>query len=118
MRRTDAGTLFTGLVLIAVGAIFLAEQLNLADFGSVLRTWWPMILILLGVSKLTSWRSAWSGLWLVAIGAWLQLVQLSLFDLTYRNSWPLILIALGGVITVRALFEAVAGRGTEGRHES
>jgi hypothetical protein len=101
MRRDDAGTLFVGLVLIGLGAIFLLH------IQHAFHLWWPMVIIFLGVAKVT--RNVWSGLWLIAIGAWLQFIQLRLFDLTYSNSWPLLLIALGGVITLRALFET-AGR--------
>lgn len=101
-RRDDAGTLFVGLVLIGLGAIFLLHMQH------ALHHWWPMLVVFLGVSRVP--RNVWSGVWLIAIGTWLQFIQLHLFDLTYGNSWPLLLIALGGVITLRALFEAVGRR--------
>ena len=101
-RRDDAGTLFVGLVLIGLGAIFLLHAQD------AMHVWWPMVVVLLGVAKLT--RNLWSGLWLIAIGAWLQAIQLHVWNLTYGNSWPLLLIALGAVITVRALVDAVARR--------
>jgi hypothetical protein len=50
-------------------------------------------------------ESLWSGAWLVIIGVWLQLIRLHAFGLNYGNSWPLILIASGAGITLRALLD-------------
>ena len=106
-RKIDPSALFTGLMLIAVGTLFLLDRLDIADFGYVMGTWWPMIIVLVGVPKLFHRRTIWSGLWLIAIGVWLQLVRLHLFGLTYRSSWPLLLIALGAAIALRAVFDVV-----------
>jgi len=102
MRRDDTGTLFVGLVLIGLGAIFLLHAEH------AVRVWWPMVIVFLGVAKVT--RNVWSGLWLISVGAWLQAIQLRFWNLTYGNSWPLLLIALGAVITFRAIFDTVARR--------
>ena len=119
-RPIDTGTLFWGLTLIGVGSIFLVDRLGLADLRHLIRTWWPLWVILMGVSKLLSgnrrglrYRSRgrswpWSALWVLAIGVWLQIVTLRLFGLTYGSSWPLLLIALGAVIVLRSLVEAIA----------
>lgn len=42
------------LILIAVGLIFLLENLGLwhVSLGRLIATWWPAILIVLGVSML------------------------------------------------------------------
>ena len=43
------------LILIIVGAIFLAGNLglfSLHQLSDLLRTWWPLILILVGISGL------------------------------------------------------------------
>jgi predicted Na+-dependent transporter len=41
-----------GIVLIAVGTIFLLNNLGIAHLsvGEVFRKWWPVILIILGIS--------------------------------------------------------------------
>lgn len=101
-RRVDSGALVTGLVLITAGVAFLV-----GDFGEIVHDWWPMLLVLVGLSRLFRRRSMWSGLWLMTIGGWLQAVRLRLFDLTFRNSWPLLLIILGAGIALRAFFDAI-----------
>jgi hypothetical protein len=104
-RRIDPDSLFTGLVLVAVGVAFLT-----GDFGHIVRNFWPMILVLLGVPKLFHRRTIWAGLWLISIGVWLQMVHLHLFGMRYGNAWPLLLIAVGVGIALRALFDVTGGR--------
>jgi hypothetical protein len=42
------------MVLIVIGSVFLLDNLGLADIslGHLIRTWWPAILIVLGISLL------------------------------------------------------------------
>ena len=42
------------IVLIVVGSLFLLSNLGLLDvsIGHLVRTWWPLILILIGLSLL------------------------------------------------------------------
>lgn len=51
--------LFPALILIAVGALFLLKNLGLTNlnFGALISTWWPAILILVGISMLFKNRS-------------------------------------------------------------
>jgi hypothetical protein len=105
-RSIDAGTLFTGLILVVIGALFLLDRLHVADFHDVIRTWWPMIIVLVGLPKLFSRATMWSGFWLVAIGVWLQFTHLHVFGMTFNSSWPLLLIALGAGMTLRAVMDA------------
>ena len=101
-RRIDPNALFTGLVLVALGIAFL-----LGDFGGLVHHWWPMFVVLLGVPKLLNRRTVWAGLWLVSLGAWLQIVHLHLFGLSFGNGWPLLLIVVGAGIALRAMFDVV-----------
>jgi len=94
--------LWFALILIAVGALFLLDNLNLYDFH--LPWWvfsWKTILILIGAAMLGSGRK--SGLVLLIIGGAFLLPDI--FDfiprLYLRTWWPLILILLGIVILVR-----------------
>lgn len=107
-RRVDTPALFTGLLLIGIGGIFLLDQLDFASVGHLVRKWWPMILVMMGVPKLLRPTTIWSGLWMITIGAWLQIAHLRLWGLTYRTSWPLLLIALGAGMALRAMFDVVA----------
>ncbi len=43
-----------GIILIVVGTLFLARNLDLFDFSiaRLIATWWPLILIVIGVGLL------------------------------------------------------------------
>jgi hypothetical protein len=47
--RTNVGA----IILIVIGAVFLASNLGyVPHLGELLRVWWPLILILIGVALL------------------------------------------------------------------
>jgi phosphoglycerol transferase MdoB-like AlkP superfamily enzyme len=107
-KRVDSSALFTGLMLIGIGVLFLLDRMNIADFGYVMRNYWALIPAAFGVQKLIQGQ-IWSGLWLITIGAWLLISHLHLFGLTYGSSWPLLLIALGAGMVVRTVYETARG---------
>lgn len=114
-KRIDTGALTTGIVLITFGVLFLLSKLDVADFDQLVRRHWPLIIIVVGVTKLFSRETVWSGLWLIVVGSWLQIAHLRLFGLTYGSSWPLLLIALGAGIVLRAFLDSLSRR--EENHE-
>lgn len=109
-KRIDTGALTTGLIFITFGVLFLLARLDIADFDEALRRHWPFIIIVVGATKLFSRETVWAGLWLIAVGSWLQIAHLRLFGLTYRSSWPLLLIALGAGIVLRAFIDSMSRR--------
>lgn len=109
-KQIEGGALAGGLVLIALGLIFLLDRITSSDFGDIIRLHWPMILVIVGIGKVFDRETAWSGLWLIALGAWLQITHLRLFGLNYGNSWPLLLIVVGAGMIVRAFLEAATAR--------
>jgi lia operon protein LiaF len=46
------GNLWWGIGLIVLGVMFLLDNVNMLDFGEVLRTWWPVLLVFWGASIL------------------------------------------------------------------
>ena len=114
--KVEAGSLVTGCILIGIGILFLLDRFDYLHFGYFVRTWWPMALVIIGLPKLFRYETLWSGLWLVAVGTWLQAIQFEAFGMTYRNSWPLLLIVLGGGMIARAFIDASLRRdgGTHG----
>ena len=116
-RIIDRRSLVNGLLLIGVGILFLLDRLHVEDFGDLIHNYWPCIIIVFGISHLVRRESLWSGAWLVVLGAWLELIQLRLFGLNYGNSWPLILIASGVFITLRALVDRGVRTPREDRSE-
>jgi predicted membrane protein len=82
-------------ILIGIGAIF--GQLGLWDFGNIISTWWPLILIGVGVSQLSRRPvSKTSGIILVVIGVLFQMRELHIITVGLENFfWPAIIIAVG-----------------------
>jgi hypothetical protein len=100
-RRFDANGVFWGLLLILAGTAFLIDRFDLVD----VHRWWPMFLIALGVSRLLSGKQPWGGVWLVLVGLWCQAAVLHVYGTSFGSSWPLLLIALGATMVLRAFFE-------------
>jgi hypothetical protein len=114
-RPIDGDQIFWGLFLIAAGAFLLLSRLGIADFSWTLRNFWPLFVVIIGMSKLVHRRSVWSGLWMIAIGAWLQAVTLHYRGFTYESSWPLLLVVLGAGIILRTIFGSARRRDAEER---
>jgi hypothetical protein len=105
-RRIDADGIFWGVLLIAGGTALLLQRLGIADTSWIIRMYWPLFIVLVGLSKLVHRRSLWAGLWMIAVGSWLQAVTLHLYGLTYSSSWPLLLVILGAGMIGRTVLES------------
>ena len=47
-----SGSLSFGIVLILFGVLLLLDQMGIMDFGDVISTFWPLILILIGIKMI------------------------------------------------------------------
>ena len=118
-RNIDGDQIFWGLVLVAAGAFLLLGRLGIADFSWTLRKFWPVIVMIIGISKLFHRQSVWGGLWMITLGAWLQAVTLHFRGFTYESSWPFLLVILGAGIIVRTIVGSARSRDdeeSEGNH--
>jgi lia operon protein LiaF len=62
--RPSAGSrFFWGAMMILFGALFLLDNLNVLDFGDVMRNFWPLILVAVGVKIILSRKSPDQGNW-------------------------------------------------------
>jgi hypothetical protein len=104
-RKIDTAAMGAGLVLVTIGSLMLVERYSVLEFGDLVRRFWPLALILIGIPKLIRRATVWNGLWLITVGTWLQLIQFRFLGMTYRNSWPLLLIAIGAGMIVRAMLD-------------
>ena len=84
----------TGIVLIALGTLFLLGHMGILDTG---RLWkfWPLIIVVVGLVKFFHERSQLAGAITVVIGVLLQLSQLGYVQWSWGMVWPVILIAAG-----------------------
>ena len=96
--REYQGRIFSGLLIIAVGVIFLLANMDKLDFGDFISTYWPMILILIGISHLltSGFRNAGFALFMIAIGAFFQLNNWGVLGgRVWTYFWPSLIIAAG-----------------------
>jgi hypothetical protein len=99
-RRDEVGSaerMIPAIVLIAIGAIFLLNNLHIIYAHDIFR-FWPVILIAVGMVKLVdssenSGRA--SGGVLIGLGAFFLAQNLGLIDIAFWDLWPLLLIGVG-----------------------
>lgn len=103
-RSGPGGAIVIGLALIAVGVLLTLDNLELLDAGAVLAGWWPVVVVLAGVSWAVTGAPIAGGSVVVA-GLVLLAATLELLAITPgRVVLPGLLLAFGG-----ALLQAGAG---------
>jgi FtsH-binding integral membrane protein len=99
--------LMWGLALIALGVAIFLDQMDLVDIHSLWH-YWPLLLVIAGVNKMIGYPTAkdfTSGLWSVLIGLWIFAVFEDMYGLTWRNSWPFVIIVTGITIILEPLIK-------------
>jgi predicted membrane protein len=100
------GGLIPGAVILAIGAIFLLNNMGIVNAGHFFQ-FWPLILIFAGIVKMFDpCRRAW-GAMLLVFGVLLQLNQLGFGHFSWGEMWPIVLIAAGGF----AMWKMTEGQG-------
>jgi cell wall-active antibiotic response 4TMS protein YvqF len=90
-----------GLFLMLLGSGFLLDRLHLIDMPSIGRLW-PAVF--LGIAGLHAAEGRLGGtVTFLLLGAWFFACEFGWYGLDYHNSWPLVLVAVGAGIVVRAL---------------
>ncbi len=118
-NRDRYSGLIPGAVILAIGAIFLLDNLG---YVKAARFWqfWPLFLIFAGLVKLSvPSRRAWGAILLV-FGILLQLNQLGYAHFSLGEMWPLILIAAGAfamwsALQARKITEGLNGNNADPR---
>lgn len=96
-----------GLALIAFGVAIFLDQMDLVDIRGLWH-YWPLLLVIAGVNKMIGYPTAkdfTSGLWSVLIGLWIFAVFEDMYGLTWRNSWPFVIIVTGVTIILEPLIK-------------
>lgn len=104
-----------GLLIVAFGVALTADNLGYAEVGDLLR-YWPLLIVAFGLTRLLrtdSTSSRTSGAVMVLVGVWLSADQIFQVPLDFDEYWPVLLIALGGLI----VFRAMRGGGEVGKSE-
>lgn len=105
-RRTQAAL---GIVMIVAGSALLLHLTGLVDIGAYwdMHRYWPLIIVVVGVVQLAGIpdiKAVGNGLWSIFIGLWLFMVVNQMVGLTFRNSWPVFVVAWGVKLLGEALF--------------
>ena len=93
----------SGVLLVLIGAVFLADQLGWLSSGRFIAEWWPAVLVIAGLLQIAERRSVFGGLVLAVMGGVFLLGNLHLFNIRHvAHLWPVLLIALGLQIVLSA----------------
>jgi len=94
-----------GLLVVGMGILFLLDNLDILDFRHAIG-FWPLAFIVAGCAALfgTGPRSGnYLGGVLVAVGVLMIVGRLGFFYVSWGTLWPLVMIALGGLVLYRSL---------------
>jgi predicted membrane protein len=94
-----------GLLVVGMGVLFLLDNLDILNFRHAIG-FWPLVFIVAGCAALfgNGPRSGnYMGGVLIAIGLLMILGRLGYFYISWGTLWPLVMIALGGLVLYRSL---------------
>jgi hypothetical protein len=104
--RNVGGRFVFGIVMILLGALFLAHNLDIIYVDHIGR-YWPLVFVLIGLVKLSEAAvnaQRGTGLGWIFLGAWLFISMNRLWGFDFHNSWPILIIGWGVSLLWRALY--------------
>lgn len=122
-----SGRIVAGLIVVLVGIGLLLDAGNILEFGDVVGTYWPLLLIAVGVGMMLSRpRHVTGGLIVVGIGAVFLARNVGwLPGNWFSYAWPLAIVAIGILILLPRMPRrsvqtgiAVPGTGADSVHVS
>lgn len=105
-RSGRAPGMFFGLVILALGVIFLLDQQGILPAHIAFRYFWGLVLMAWGVEIVVSSRHSNSWFWgivIIIFGAGSLVTQLGIFHFWAVSFWPLLLIAIGAVLILQRI---------------
>jgi predicted membrane protein len=103
--RSHNHGIFFGVVVVAIGCLLLLDNLGIFRFRDIWQ-YWPVLLIVWGLSHLIESRTpsgwVWGGM-IALIGALFLLDNLDIFVFNFAVVWPVLLIAFGVTVLLGAL---------------
>ncbi len=113
-----SGNVLFGLILIAVGAISLLSGLDYFDSWHIFSTYWPLVIVLVGVKHLIDHRSntVFGGI-LILLGAYLQMEKLNLWRIHHINIKELLIPVLIILVGVYFILPKKSARKIEEKQE-
>jgi predicted membrane protein len=111
-NRHALGQVVVGLLVVAMGVLFLLDNLGYLSMRHAL-SFWPIALIVAGAAMLASQEKRdgqVSGLVVIGVGLVVLLKHMGLFYIRWNMVWPVLLIVGGGLIVFRTLGGGRAAR--------
>jgi hypothetical protein len=102
-RRHGFGSAILGLGVLTLGLVMLLDNFGIVN-GEDLAAYWPVFLILVGISHLVrpeGSRRVFAGVVWIAIGAVVLLSNLGYISFEIWDLWPVVLLLIGGRLIVR-----------------
>jgi predicted membrane protein len=98
--KRNSSSIVVGLVMVAIGVLFLLERRGIIDAGQIIHLW-PLIFVVAGISHVFSCTESWQRSWswaglLIALGVLWTLSNLGYPEFSMHRIWPYFLIA-GGI---------------------
>lgn len=110
-----------GLVIVGVGVALFLDTMDMIELENLWH-YAPLVLVIVGMNKMVGYPTArhfTNGLWEMVIGLWLFAVFEGMYGLTFKNSWPILVIAFGIKLAlepwIRARFSPEGGIATPSR---
>lgn len=112
LDRTTSGRMVIGAMFIIIGTLLLLQKLDviyLEELLGIRSLWsaWPIIFVVIGLGKIVdapTMMHIGKGIWLIFLGAWLYVSINHIYGLSFKETWPAIIIAWG----VDVLWESFA----------
>lgn len=109
-----------GSIILIVGVLFMLDNLDLLYARDYLR-YWPALLVVYGLAKVFQPDSRGARFWgivLTFVGAALLMDRLDIFYFRLWDFWPLLLVALGVTMLMRASTRRNTERAAQGLAEA
>lgn len=102
--RGVASQVVLGLLVIAMGLLFLLDNLDILDIHRAF-SFWPMVFVIVGAVKLCDTQTRGGtllGAGLIGVGVLMMLDRMGIIRFSWSAVWPLALIGLGAYLVSKA----------------
>jgi len=104
-RHSGSSGIMIGAIIVLVGLGLLLDNMGIVHLDEIWQ-YWPVLLIVYGVSRVLTCQAVSSLIWggtIALIGAFVLLRNLHIVPIDLNLIWPLLIIAFGLVMLARAL---------------